>query len=453
MILQAVLYSSSIVLVGHFCTSDGDFLNCVLLLWIAFLDGCTRPPNFACCMKSFKAFIAAFLFFAVLLTGLAQQSIVSRLSLASFTSFSPSVFDDSLYWDYVVIPGRPTFSRAYDSRYMCRLKNRDKLPDHFRHILQGRPIVSTNMNVAIVGDSVGVQFGGVVQRVAGEGGRGRQKQYLISEKGYDIVTKSVTKHGGTIVSWRLSGLWLKENEGKPLRSKTERGGWNQQVIGTIKNQTKTSLFDVMIYRIPQGWIDSTDITHASLLETVEHVREYFGVKVLVFMTLPVCNNYKTLEDLREMGEANKRIVTFAQEFNNRSAVLKSSEPFVTVLDFGYLVTEMARLNAKHIFTNSSATHSHEPFLVRSGKPPWTHPAALVCADTPLQDGNSSSCPGNQLSSDGMHVCMETFSGRLVGGVSCQIQCFVEKGDGEECPEKCNVKYMRTFSTPATEIIP
>jgi hypothetical protein len=54
-------------------------------------------------------------------------------------------------------------------------------------------------------------------------------------------------------------------------------------------------FDVLIFRIPQGWICLDLVTKEKLQEMIELASELFGVKmVMIVLSLPYINNVKTL---------------------------------------------------------------------------------------------------------------------------------------------------------------
>ena len=344
---------------------------------------------------------------------------------------------------YKMVPGRASFPNAFESRYMCRLKNRPPLPATLATLLPYRTKLDSELNVVVMGDSVGMQIAGAYQRASGEGTNHR-RQTLIEERSHEILTHAALENGHHIFGWRITDLWLRKNQGLPLRHRKKNGGWNLDQVECIHNRTNT--IDALIFRIPQGWIDMNEVSMSSLNETVHLAQELLSVRCVTFLTLPVVNNYLTVEDMKEMNRTNDRIHRFANEWNTRRR--GDHLPLVLVLEFGELVNAAGEANAEFLKLNAVST---ERVFVqdRVGSGEWTKPAALTCADRPTNT-TPSSCTRNHLSVDGVHVCMETFSGRMFAAIACQLACVFNSRKGEtrttqstiECTVQCNRRYMR-----------
>jgi hypothetical protein len=317
---------------------------------------------------------------------------------------------------YKIHKGRRAFPNAYNRRYQCRPRQRGPLPDSLENVLEYHTTIETNLNTVIMGDSVGMQVSGAYQRSAGESGQ-NPKQLLMVQHGYDILTHSFTASGGHVFGWRLSGMWLASTEGWPVRSRARQGGWNRQQVEMVLQAGNLTAVDALVFRISQGWVDLADVNEDSLSETVGLAHELLGVQVVTLLTLPVINNYVTVQDMEELGQANRRIHDFANKWNHAN----KQGPLVLVLDFGALVNDAARENARLVGIAATPT---DVFVQRVGRTDkaksavgraeeaWSKPAALVCAISPTSstsEGGATSCPPNRISVDGVHVCK--WSGR------------------------------------------
>ena len=308
---------------------------------------------------------------------------------------------------YSTQKGRPIFPRAYNQRYMCRARQRPPLPEILAAKLEYKTKIDlSDLRVVIMGDSVGMQLAGAYQKAAG--GR-RQHPDLLNLHGYEILTHAETAGGGHVIGWRLSSMFLPENEGLPLRSRKQNGGWNRTQVKAIQNATKATFMDALIFRVPQGWIGLDQVTRQSLNQTVRLAHELLGVSTVTLLTLPIINNYQTRKDLEEVRQTNRKIRTFADHWNGELGKAKKSSklPFVFVCSLGELVNEAARTNAQIVGLENATLD--EVFLQRvSSGNNWTRPAALVCADVPSSDtqksGTSKTCELNRLSVDGVHLC-------------------------------------------------
>ena len=137
----------------------------------------------------------------------------------------------------------------------------------------------------------------------------------------------------------------------------------------------------------------------------------------------------------------------------------SSLPNIYTLDWGPWTSSLIEMNAR---LNGMNTTSPEYLLPRTGckrkHNPLNNPSiASICAETNVTPGSCKQCVKNRLTMDGMHPCMESLGGRLVGGIACLLQCSLQmdewSGDAmpipnqdqllliKQCQKRCNDQFM------------
>ena len=132
----------------------------------------------------------------------------------------------------------------------------------------------------------------------------------------------------------------------------------------------------------------------------------------------------------------------------------SSLPNIYTLDWGHWTSSLIEMNARY---NEMNTTSPEYVLQRTGCKQHNPSIANICAETNVTPGTCNQCIKNRLTVDGMHPCMESLGGRLVGGIACLLQCSLQmdefSGDEmeipnpdqllliEQCQKRCNDQFM------------
>jgi len=243
--------------------------------------------------------------------------------------------------------------------------------------------------------------------------------------------------GGVVAGWRITDLLRKDRENKPLPNEPG-GGWIRSDIHELLNHTMNhetiGSFDVVVFRIPHGWITLNNITEPALNESVVLANELFGAKNVIFLSLPFVNNIMTMDDLEELHETNKMLKTFAQK--NHSAVDN-----VMVLDFGRLGDALTEWNGKLMGFNVT---NHTDYLFQRlnccPKQGFLQTIAQVCTKR-VRHGRKRCGPGNGFSVDGLHWCSENLNGRINAGTACLIQCMYSSDDVRECEKDCNNRFM------------
>lgn len=260
--------------------------------------------------------------------------------------------------------------------------------------------VETDLNLIFLGDSVGLQFSHAFEEAAAVPDHGQQRQVLrYTTPRFEGLHLSPTLGGGWVAGWRLTGMLLRQGEGKPLPNE-HGGGWTRDDAILLQwkiqmNNTQNKSFDTMIFRIPQGWIQSKEVNAKTLTETTELAHELFGVKSIIFVSLPLCNNYMESFHVTEMLQVNERLQLFAR---NRKPSERGVQ-HVLVLDFGRFAWLLVSWNARLLnFTGSlESIYTHRLGVFRRHE--YFPPAqAHVCSER--MDPKSGECIRNYMTFDG-----------------------------------------------------
>lgn len=364
---------------------------------------------------------------------------------------------------------KPYFETSHLETYRCSEEKRELFPPDFQALLQTAftPKLTTNMNMIVMGDSLGVQLSVLFQGVAADhltsDNRVVLAKYPKDVGDREIYALSQARGGGTIAEWRLFGLLSRFGLEAALPPH-EGGGWRLEMVETMKNhswnrtdlnespsgQSTVGSFDIMLFRIPQVWITLDAVHFESLLETVTLAAEVFGVKTIVLINLPLVKAYKRTTDL---ALANERIRSFVNICQERRSSLPAT---VMLMELGTLITEAGEYNARSLGYDTS-----NPYFVFEQVPNdpllYTRPVATNCLSQPQYDEASGSyvgmCPLNMLFHDGLHLCIETFGPRIVGGMACLVECAErDPSHHHECELGCNQRYMRLNGTILEETL-
>jgi hypothetical protein len=149
-----------------------------------------------------------------------------------------------------------------------------------------------------------------------------------------------------------------------------------------------------------------------------------------------------MEDLNDMRETN-RIIRDVVEASWGNPDL----PDLLLMDFGGWTDQLTELNARlaGMDTKSNANYT----LTRLGCAKFSPSVAMVCVEKEVKP-KSCSCTRNVMSIDGMHWCMETLGGRIIGGMSCLLRCslLINGTDPDtkrrvlgNCQQRCNDQFM------------
>lgn len=297
-----------------------------------------------------------------------------------------------------------------------------------------------SLRMLVMGDSVGMQIFELLEVASGAANR--------TVVDYVLGTKISYGLSGNLGAMRMTGMLLRENENKPLPNE-RGGGWNQTMIQALLNIPDTggkpiSSFDVMLFRMPHGWLELDEITVSTIKESLELASNMMGVKKVILLTLPFINNVDA--DSR-MGwlEKNREIRDFVNRFEPDKTV--PGIDGLVLMDFAQLTNEFIQTNAKYLgYLND--TDSAEMAYLDTRIVGYTKnvraAAAHVCAGPLVKQGPRLLCHLNAITGDGIHFCPQTYGGRVVAATGCLLQCLYGNNDRNllGCQKKCNDNFMR-----------
>lgn len=355
---------------------------------------------------------------------------------------------------------------------------RDPLLEQLQPLLNfTTQIVAKNMNILCMGDSVMMQLGQLLEEAAGALPETREvihESWAFNEG----VTISHTRDGSCMANYRITGMFLAKGEGEPLPN-AFGGGWNKSLVealrkhpllgqppkstttGTIVNgnnihqndkskqqqQPGAAAFDVLIFRLPHGWLTFDDMNEDTIRETIQLAHDLFGIRQVIFIDIPFTNNVKTLQDLEDRKNTNEVLEKVAASYTDNNQQKGNSQiKQVSVLQFAKWTDHLMEYNARAIgvippelqhtvITNKSYA------LNRLGcRPKFPISIAQGCAN--LVEPGSCTCRRNRVAEDGMHWCLETVGGRFVAGIACLLSCMTKnEEDSKDCEAQCNKLYM------------
>lgn len=353
------------------------------------------------------------------------------------------------------------------SAYRCPLGNaidkfgnpkwfREPLLKSLQPHLNFTTFVQTNLRILVLGDSVAIQLGQLLEEVLGVIPSSRHVLHESWHR-HEGLTVSATSGGGAIAHFRLTGMLLAKGEGQPIPN--HGYGWNRTHVNRLMqhrhliNGDDSNLdepgFDVMIFRVSHGWLKFSDITEASVRETIQLAQELFRVKKIILLNLPFNNNIKSHEGLQDWKRTNAML--------DRVAVAYPSELTgnvqVSVLQFAQWTNLLTFQNAKAIGWNTTdaAGNPDESYVLDRLGCKKQHPISIAqgCAEKATK--GDCQCNRNRVSQDGMHWCLESLGGRLSAGLACLMTCFqddLENGgltggaiELRACEAQCNDQYM------------
>lgn len=277
---------------------------------------------------------------------------------------------------------------------------------------------------------------------------------------------SDTVGGGVVAGWRITGLLLKRGENKRLPN-AKGGGWKRADVKKLldhdvynsgigdNDNNKIGNIDVVVVRIPHGWIGLVAIKESFISQGVDLAHTLFGVRNFIYMSLPIVNNIVTPADLEWLHKRNAMIKSFARKMTTSNS---SRIDNVLVLDFARLANGLIEWNGELLGMNTTAntTINNTEYDFRL-EPQWfsekgfTRKYAQVCNPvTALSSPNvtyQEGCTdwGNGFTLGGMHWCTESLNGRLNGGAACLMQCMYSNYSTSDeilaCETDCNDRFM------------
>ena len=315
--------------------------------------------------------------------------------------------------------------------------------------------ISTNMKILSLGDSVGIQFHQILEEAVSTQPQDRHVLEYAWGEHESIAVAQKIDGGGLLASFRMTGMFLEKNRGKPPPN-SPGGGWLPEHVSELldykhtmnyidKGITTSSIqnFDAMIFRIPHGWLKLNEITKETVTESIMTAKEQFGIKYVVLLTLYFNNNVETLADLQQLHETNTMIRDLVENWDSGQTQIQ-----ILLMDFGNWVDQLIEKNAQ---LAGMDTTPRNYTLARLGCMKKYPPSlAMICTDV-VPEG-SCTCKRNMISIDGLHWCMESVGGRTIASIGCLLQCPLLSSTTriKECEKTCNQKFMSMDSITETE---
>ena len=157
--------------------------------------------------------------------------------------------------------------------------------------------------------------------------------------------------------------------------------------------------------------------------------------------------YHTRESIRQK---NQELFEFARNWTQAHGQDRANGGVhsIYVLDHGRLNDELIEWNARLLGYDTESNGTVSDFMadripLKTKLQLQVYKAvAHVCGEK-VPNG-SRDCIGNAISSDGMHLCMNTVGPRFAAGLACQLQCaYPPADDGWACAQACNDRFMST----------
>jgi hypothetical protein len=177
------------------------------------------------------------------------------------------------------------------------------LKARLQEVMNMTTFLKTNLKILSLGDSVGIQFHQVLEEAVGGVWNDTRRTVYHNAWG-DHESVSVLAWDTTVVAaFRMTGLLLHSGKDNPPPNvgpnlKTGAGGWiPEQVQELLQHEYTTTLengvastvkihnFDILLFRIPHGWLTLDTITKENLHEALVLAHDLFGVHTVVMHSL------------------------------------------------------------------------------------------------------------------------------------------------------------------------
>lgn len=323
------------------------------------------------------------------------------------------------------------------------------------------------LRILVLGDSVGMQLFTILDRASGGNGIPLTDRHVVSYAFGDHISYGTSKNG-RIGAWRTTALILESSEGKPPPN-MKGGGWSLSTAQDLLNVTidhtsdyteTVGAFDTIFFRIPHGWMSLNQIIIPHVIESLHIASQVFGARTAILLTLPFVNN--VVPDKRlAWFKKNEELRQFATNFIPNETIPGIHR--LVLLDFAELTNRFIQVNAKLLGYLNNTDDSEMQYLDQVRLAEFVllvYPsAAHVCAGPTFKKQKRILCFKNALSYDGMHICPNTYGGRIVAATGCLMQCLyqdysIDTGFGGifdtspssqqksvDCQRECNEKYM------------
>ncbi|KAL7530037.1 hypothetical protein ACHAXR_004550 [Thalassiosira sp. AJA248-18] len=323
-------------------------------------------------------------------------------------------------------------------------------------VLDFTTTISSNLNILQIGDSLTIQLAQALDEMLGSTGHelpNRRHQIWEAYKGGEGGTLvAPTRGGGIHGAWRITGLLSAANRGKPETKNKVGGGWNyHQVFPFLRHiyphqgqNVTVGKIDVVIFRVMHGWMTVEEITRERVVEAAELAHSVLGAETIVFFTVPMTNNVKTVDMLNGVNGINDMIRDVARNWH-----LQHNSTTVLVMDYAAYSNHVMWTNARQMGYNVSNPldaavlgdskvfdlEGPKFLLERLKLKEWPPSIPMVCSKKPPPESGGAYCERNILFNDGMHMCTETLAARLGSAIACLLGCvYNRRGGGSKTEE-------------------
>ena len=339
--------------------------------------------------------------------------------------------------------------------------------------------VKSNKSILFIGDSVAQQLSETLDESLGiTKSWSHHKNEVFDDRigyrrGFDgykdgnkeiISFSSPTNGGGSSSYWRMTDIWIAENEGKKLPPHTG-GGWSQHQVKVLRNQflkvNNATTLDAIIITY-NNWITPDPNTLETRYRKAIHLaKSTFKTKSIILVTYPFTKTVNSTKRWNDVYEYNKMIRRISTE-NNQNA---TSNTTIVVLEFGNLTNQLLWTNARSLGLNVSDPREVSSVFgwelqddvtnkfTNTPTCPESASFGKLCLHMPVicakyADENTN-CIRNYISFDDMHWCTETIGARWSAGIACLLGCALNSCKGQNttpatistCEAKCNKQFM------------
>jgi hypothetical protein len=375
---------------------------------------------------------------------------------------------------YRLVENRP-YSHAYN-QYKCTGSRRGLPPElSGRGILDFFPdVTASNVTVLVLGDSIAMQIAQTMELAWGVLPQNRRVDAEDAVQN-QIVSRPV-RGGGALLTYRHNWLIGRTNKAKRRRRRRQ-----MRRLAAMRSRSSVRQLldhgellaptfwdggvDVVVQRITYPWTSLDAITLESLQQNTDVVAEVFRPRTLIYINMVFNNNVVTSSMYEQLLEKRELVRNFTRGMYAPTA--NGTIRRVLLLDMDVFTDQINERNAQSIGFDTSVPFAE--WMLGHVKPPWTkahvNHIAHTCAER-VPD-NSSACPPNSITLDGMHFCPHTVGGRVVAGLACLMEC-AERGEAggdhlrtvpkrrafdlRTCEQQCNRKFMSLDAIPASEMI-
>lgn len=208
--------------------------------------------------------------------------------------------------------GNSSYQDTFNRFYQCA--GRPLLPDALSELVDFSVPFSTNLKILLMGDSVSVQFSQALQEMAGANENSRDV-VLYSWGEHEGIHLASARGGGLVAGWRLLHFLSRRGENLDLPN-SPGGGWrrdhvhqllNHSYIDAFEGNRTVESFDVVVFRVPIGWMLYKDVSEDALNEATNMAIELFGATTVVWTSMSFDNNVQTRSDLELLARFRSKL--------------------------------------------------------------------------------------------------------------------------------------------------